>query len=319
MLWGASSGTTSWSIRRRSRELSGLRQIWFSPGAIEAEGHYWPLVYTPSGWSTGCGAPPPAGYHVVNVLLHLANTLLLWQLLRRLALPGAWLVAAVFAVHPLHVESVAWVIERKDVLSGLFYLAAAAVWIRFADEPRPAPGRYLAALALYAAGMLSKSVVVTLPVALLILIWWQRGSVAWIDLRRLAPFFLVGLAISVGDLIFNRSQAVARFDYSVIERGLIAARALWFYVGKTWWPLDLASSTHTGKCESTTRWRGPVWWRSSGWSRRCGCCATGSGAGHWPASCTSASPCRRPSVSWTTTSCCSRSSPTAFNTWPASA
>ena len=78
----------------------------------------------PSGWSTNYGDLIRSGYHIVNVLLHLANTLLLWHLLRRLAVPGAWMVAAVFAVHPLHVESVAWVIERKDVLSGLFFLAA---------------------------------------------------------------------------------------------------------------------------------------------------------------------------------------------------
>ena len=174
---------------------------------------------------------------MVNVLLHLANTLLLWQLLRRSAVPAAWLAAAVFAVHPVHVESVAWVIELKDVLSGLFYLSAALAWIRFAGEPRP--WRYAAALALYGAGMLAKSVVVTLPVALLIWHWWQRGRVTLTDLLRLAPFFLVGAAIMVADLAFNRSQGVGGFDYSVIERVLIAARALWFYLGKLFWPLDL--------------------------------------------------------------------------------
>ena len=78
----------------------------------------------------------PAGFHAVNVLLHAANTLLLCQLMRRLKVPGAWLVAAVFAVHPVHVESVAWVIELKDVLSGLFYLSALLAWIRFDAEPR---------------------------------------------------------------------------------------------------------------------------------------------------------------------------------------
>ena len=108
----------------------------------------------------------PTGYHIVNVLLHLANTLLLWHLLRRLAVPGAWMVAAVFAVHPLHVESVAWVIERKDVLSGLFYLAAVLAWMRFMEQP--SRGRYAGSLVLYAAGMLSKSIVVTLPATLLI-------------------------------------------------------------------------------------------------------------------------------------------------------
>ena len=127
---------------------------------------------------------------MVNVLLHLANTLLVWRLMLRLATPGAWLVAAVFAVHPAHVESVAWVIELKDVLSGLFYLSALLAWIDFAGLPRA--GRYLTALPLYAAGTLAKSVVVTLPAALLIWQWWQRGRLTATDLLRTVPFFVVG-------------------------------------------------------------------------------------------------------------------------------
>ena len=115
------------------REPGGLRQIWFSPGEIHAEGHYWPLVYTTFWIEHKLWGFKPAGFHMVNVLLHLANTLLLWRLLRGQAVPGAWLVAAVFALHPVRVESVAWIIERKDVLSGLFYLLAAAAWIRFAE------------------------------------------------------------------------------------------------------------------------------------------------------------------------------------------
>ena len=133
------------------REATGLRQIWFSPGEIEAEVHYWPLVYTTFWLQHKLWGFAPAGFHVVNVLLHLANTLLLWQLLRRSAVPAAWLAAAVFAVHPVHVESVAWVIELKDVLSGLFYLSAALAWIRFAGEPRP--WRYAAALPSEISGM----------------------------------------------------------------------------------------------------------------------------------------------------------------------
>ena len=108
----------------------------------------------------------PLGYHVVNVLLHLINALLVWRLALRLSVPGAWALAAVFAVHPLHVESVAWIIERKDLLSAMFYLTATLTWIRFAVAPRA--GRYCLALTLFAAGFLSKSIVVTLPAALLL-------------------------------------------------------------------------------------------------------------------------------------------------------
>ena len=220
------------------RTLDGLRQIWFSPGDIPAEGHYWPLTYTSFWLEHKLWGPIPSGYHITNVLLHLANTLLLWHLLRRLAVPGAWVAAAVFAVHPVHVESVAWIIERKDVLSGMFYLLAASAWVRFAEQPRAR--WYLSGLVAYVAGLLSKSVVVTLPVALLMWHWWKRGRVTWSDLFRLAPFLVVGGAITVADLVFNRSRGVGGFGYSLIERALIAARSFWFYVGKLFWPVDLA-------------------------------------------------------------------------------
>ena len=148
------------------------------------------------------------------------------------------MVAAVFAVHPLHVESVAWVFERKDVLSGLFYLAAALAWMRFVEQPRR--GRYAGALALYVAGLLSKSIVVTLPVALLIWHWWKQGRVTSTDLLRLVPFFIVGTVITVGDLSFSRSVAPVSLDFSLTERMLLAARALWFYAGNLLWPSSLA-------------------------------------------------------------------------------
>ena len=223
------------------REVSGLWQIWFSPSALKGEGHYWPLVYTTFWLEHKLWGFNPAGYHIVNVLLHAANTLLVWHLLRRLAVPGAWMVAAVFAVHPLHVESVAWVIERKDVLSGLFYLAAALVWTRYVEQPRPQ--RYAGALVLYAAGLLSKSIAITLPAALLLGHWWKQGRVTSTDLLRLVPFCAVGLVITVGDLSFYRSldaKALGDLDYSLTERTLIAARALWFYAGKLLWPSGLA-------------------------------------------------------------------------------
>ena len=258
------------------REMSGLWRIWFSPRAIENEGHYWPLVYTTFWLEHKLWGFAPAGYHAVNVALHLANTLLLWRLARRLAVPGAWLLAALFAVHPLHVESVAWVIERKDLLSGLFYLAAFLAWVRFTEEPPDTdggaashgdapfresrrfsernrlPGRrrlpwrrgflrrhYFLALALYVLAMLSKSITVTLPAALLIVQWWKRGRVTGADLLRLAPFFAAGLAITVADLSFYNVREPLSLGYPPVERLLIAAHALWFYAGKLLWPADL--------------------------------------------------------------------------------
>ena len=217
---------------------SGLWNIWFSPGDIADEGHYWPVVYTSFWLEHKLWGPAPLGHHAVNLLLHLVNVLLIWRLLQRLAAPGAWVVAAVFAVHPLHVESVAWVIERKDMLSGMFYLSAALTWVGFVEAPRR--GRYVLALGLFTAGLLSKSIVVTLPAALLIWHWWRAGRVTRTDLMRLAPFFAVALVVTALDLSYYTSREPLALGYSLVDRVLIAARALWFYVGKLLWPADLA-------------------------------------------------------------------------------
>ena len=146
----------------------------------------------------------PLGYHVVNILLHLVNTLLLWRLMLRLSVPGAWVIAAIFAVHPLHVESVAWVIERKDLLAALFYLLAVLTYLRFLEYPRPGP--YFSSLVLFVAGLLCKSIVVTLPAALVIYHWWQRGRVTSQDATRMVPFFAVGLAIVFADWLFYSAR-----------------------------------------------------------------------------------------------------------------
>ena len=222
------------------REWSGLWKIWFafSPRAIPNEGHYWPLVHTTFWLEHKLWGFAPAGYHAVNVLLHAANTVLLWRLAGRLEVPGAWAIAAVFAVHPLHVESVAWVIERKDLLSALFYLAAVSAWLRFSESG--GWKHYLLALALFVLGLLCKSIVVTLPAALLICHWWKRGRVGGPDLLRLAPFFAVGVAVAAADTAFYAAREPLDLGYTVVERVLIAAHALWFYVEKLLWPAGLA-------------------------------------------------------------------------------
>ena len=222
-------------------KLSGLWRIWFSPNDLNVwEGHYWPLVYTSFWLEHKLWGLNPLGYHVVNVVLHFVNTLLLWRLLARLVVPGSWVVAAVFAVHPVHVESVAWVIERKDLLSTLFYLAACLTWVRFGAAPRLGSGRYFLTLALFVWGLLCKSIVVTLPAALLLWSWWKQGRVSGADWLRVVPFFAVGLGIVGADVSFIRAKEDVAFDYSMVERVLIAAHALWFYAGKLLWPDGLA-------------------------------------------------------------------------------
>jgi len=112
------------------RSVFGLSQIW---GRLTATPQYYPLVYTSFWVEYHLWGLNPLGYHVVNVLLHTLAAMLLWRVLMRLQLPGAWLAAGIFALHPAAVESVAWVTERKNVLSAVFYFAAALAYLRWQD------------------------------------------------------------------------------------------------------------------------------------------------------------------------------------------
>ena len=219
------------------RRLDGIVSIWLSPAELGRENHYWPVTYTTFWLEHKLWGFNSAGYHAVNVALHALNSVLVWRLLLRLGVPGAWLVAAVFAVHPVHVESVAWIIERKDLLSALFYLGAVHVWLRFTEVP--GPGRYLLFLALFALALLSKSIAVTLPAALLLLRWWQAGRVTWRDVACVVPLFALALGVTLADLAFYRDRIDSALDYSLVERALIAARALWVYAHQLAWPASL--------------------------------------------------------------------------------
>ena len=228
------------------RRWEGIVPIWFSPSELKGEHHYWPLVYTSFWLEHKLWGFLPAGHHAVNLVLHAVNVLLAWRVLRRLDVPGAWLAAALFAVHPVHVESVAWIIERKDLLSALFYLAAALAWLRYAEAPgvhaaagARTPRHLVACMVLLAAALLSKSVAVTLPAALLLLQWWRMGRVGWRDVGAAAPLFVLAAGIAAADLWFYRGNSGHVFDYSVVERALIAARAVALYAGQLVWPAPL--------------------------------------------------------------------------------
>ena len=206
-VWDDSIVTTSQAVR----EWSGLRQLWFETGTTyhpdnTREGHFWPVVYSTFWLEHKLWGFHPLGYHLVNVLLHFANCWLIWRLLRRLAVPGAWLAAAVFAVHPVHVEAVVWVIARKDQLATLFCLVAALAWLRFAEAPRA--GRYAGAMGAFVAGLLSKTMAATLPAALLVARWWKQGRASATDLLRLLPFFAVGLGVALNDMFFYQAEGV---------------------------------------------------------------------------------------------------------------
>jgi tetratricopeptide (TPR) repeat protein len=194
------------------------------------------------------------------VLLHAACAVLAWRLLDGLAVPGAWIAAALFAVHPVHVESVAWITERKNVLSGVFYLAAALLYVtRARDDARA----YAGVVALYVLALLSKSVTATLPLALAIALWWRDGTLRAADVRRLATMLAIGVAAGLLTVWMERTRVGAvgpYWDQTFAERCLIAGRALWFYAGKLVWPDPLAFSYERWTLDATSpaQWLWPL-------------------------------------------------------------
>jgi len=226
------------------RSLGGLGQIW---GSLTATPQYYPLVHTSFWIEYHLWGLHPLGYHVDNVLLHALAAVLLWRVLVRLQLPGAWLAAGIFALHPVMVESVAWVTERKNVLAAVFYFGAALAWLRWpgsagANPDRAAPRRYFLALILFAAALFSKTVTASLPAALLLIAYWQRGRITGRDVGPLLPFFALGLALGLVTSWVERTHVGAagpEWAFSFSDRCLIAGHAVWFYAGKLIWPVDL--------------------------------------------------------------------------------
>jgi tetratricopeptide (TPR) repeat protein len=221
----------------------GLRRIWFS---LESPSQYFPLTYTTFYLERALWGLNPAGYHLINILLHAANAVLVWRLLARLRVPGAWLAAAIFALHPVQVESAAWITERKNVLMGFFFLLTLWEWVRFIDEKTARPWRhYILALLFFALSLSAKTTACTLPAGLLLILWLKKMPV---DLRRLVqvvPFVTMGAGMGLLSMWWERYHQGTQgslFRMGPVERVLLACRALWFYAGKLIWPSNLAFS-----------------------------------------------------------------------------
>lgn len=239
------------------RSLDGLRQIWFEPLATP---QYYPLVHTTYWIEYRLWELDPAGYHAVNVVLHAASSVALWALLRKLAVPAAWFGAALFAVHPVGVESVAWVTERKNTLSMLLAILAARCWLqyRFGRGPivtdavgGPANlsaslerNRWLiVAIVLFALALLSKTVSAMLVGMLLVVVWWKTAAVRRVDIVGLLPLVVIGLPLAMVTVWLEKHHVGAigvDFDFSWPDRVLIAGRAAAFYLTKLMWPQSLA-------------------------------------------------------------------------------
>ena len=275
------------------RSASGLKVIWCEP---EKSPQYYPMVFTTFWVEYHLWELNPTGYHLVNVLFHVCNSVLVWLLLHRLQVPGAWMIAAIFAVHPVHVESVVWVTERKNVLSGFFYLGSFLAFMRFSGscpdkgtgeerekgrrgegekgkvgEISPSPllpfspsppllvwGWYVLSLLMFVAALLSKTVTCSLPAVIVLVFWWKRGLPTRRELLALIPMFAIGLVLARHTAQLEVELVGARGDdwnFSVIDRCLIAGRALWFYVGKLLWPHPLTFNYYRWNIDASLPWQ----------------------------------------------------------------
>jgi hypothetical protein len=242
-------------------DLGGLQRLWFKVGAVP---QYYPVVHTTFWLEHHLWGLDPFGYHLVNVLLHATAAILLWQVLLRLRIRGAWLAAVIFALHPVCVESVAWITERKNVLSAVFYFAAAMAYLRFAglEEAVTSNRRrwycYWGALVLFMAAMLSKTVTCSLPAALLLVCWWKKDRVQRGEILPLLPFFVIGVAAGLVTTWVEKYHVGAQgadWSFTFAGRCLIAGRSLWFYAGKLVWPVHLTFIYPRWKIETE------VWWQ----------------------------------------------------------
>src|SRR6267378_3445047 len=243
----------------------GLRRIWFS---LDSPSQYFPLVYTTFRIEHGLWGLNSTGYHWVNLVLHVANALLVWLVLARLKVPGAWLAGAIFALHPVQVESVAWITERKNVLMGFFFLLTLLAWARFIDERSQRPiqrsrahgkqrakevtqaGKlnpsswrfYWLALIFYLLALCSKATACTLPAALFLILWLQKKRIDSRRVLQIAPFIVLGLALGLMAIWWERYHQFTlgpMFAFGPLGRLIIATHAAWFYLGKLLWPAKL--------------------------------------------------------------------------------
>ena len=236
------------------RTLAGLWQCWFNP---TANLDFYPMTFTSWWIEYKLWGYNPIGYHLVNVLMHGVNAVLVWTILRLLNVRYAWLIAALFAIHPVQVESVTWVAERKNTLSGLFYLLSAWFFLRFwvareektAEPPTDSPRggawwMYALALFFYVCAMFAKPLVMTLAAGLVIVMWWRRGGrVTRRDVALSVPFFALAVPMAALTMWVQKHHVGARGDeyiYAFSDRVLVAGRVLCFYVYKLLLPVNLS-------------------------------------------------------------------------------
>ena len=222
----------------------GFKGIWTTAAAT-----YYPLVLTSFWFQHALWGLNPLPYHLVNVAMHAGCAVLLWGVLRRLEVKGAWLGAALWAVHPVQVESAAWITELKNTQSCFFYLLSILFFLKWRDRSTPKSHShslrwyYFAALLCALAAISSKSSTVMLPVVLGLCWWWKDRRWTWRNAVPLIPFLCVAV-VAAGWTIWEQkfhSKAIGlSWDQTWLQRIIIAGYDIWFYLGKLLWPHPLS-------------------------------------------------------------------------------
>lgn len=247
------------------RDLAGLSRMWTTLGATP---QYYPMTFTSFWIEYQVFGANPVVSHVVNFLLHGISAVLLWKILQELKVPGAWLAAAIFAVHPIHVESVVWISERKNTLSLAFGLGALLIYLRYIgliEKPVPTvqstpeedeggmdlslpddPKRlYLLFFILFLCAILSKTTLAVLPGVILVLVWWKRGRITLQDVRPLIVPLILAVAGGLLTSWIERHPFIVGatgqpWSYGILDRIVLAGQVCWFYVWKLFLPHPFA-------------------------------------------------------------------------------
>jgi len=224
----------------QSGSLEGLVKLWLYPDGAD----FFPLSYTALWAQWPFFKNQPTGYHITTIVLHLIGSLLLWCLLERMRIPGAWLSSLLFAIHPVAVESVAWVSETKNTLSLPLFLLSCLCWVSQDDEPEPVRRTWLYGLSIlfFLLAMLAKTSMVALPVVLLLHAWWKRGAITQQDLIRTSPFFLISLVLGIITIQYQHGRAIGAETILVggaDSRIATAGMAILFYLKQIVWPVNL--------------------------------------------------------------------------------
>jgi hypothetical protein len=214
----------------------GLYRIWFTDEPVD----YYPLVYSTWWFAWRAFHDAPMGYHLINILLHAANGVLLWRVLRALHVPGAWFAAALWAVHPVNVETVTWIAQLKNILPMFFTLLSLLAYLRF--ESTAYRRYYMASFVCFALALLGKPAGAMFPGVLLGLVSWRQRSLTWKNVRRCVPFLALSIVAGLVTIHFQNAHSlrgVAVLPDSVATRIALAGRCILFYLRQALWPFHL--------------------------------------------------------------------------------